>query len=171
MKRLVLFRLMMTAILLFSVLTLAGCSGDDGATGATGATGAAGGAVLVADKHGEAALLQTGEFAGGNKSMAAVAITSATADASGVATVNFTVMDSANAPVATVASVSAGIFKLAPKGSGLSYNKWVSYIWREETVSGATFPQPDGPKVNQAYRESSGTGASNGTLVNNGGGG
>src|SRR3972149_10289786 len=112
MKRLVLLRLMMTAVLLFLVLVLAGCSGDDGsagiagatgstgttgATGSTGATGAAGGAVLVADKHGEAAMLQTGEFAGGNKSMAAVAVTSATADASGVATVNFTGMDSATA--------------------------------------------------------------------------
>ncbi|HLA26960.1 MAG TPA: OmcA/MtrC family decaheme c-type cytochrome [Syntrophales bacterium] len=124
----------------------------------------------MADKHGAAVLSQTGEFANGNKSMANVAITSVTADAAGLATVSFTVKDSANAPVTTVASVSAGIFKLVPKGSGISYNKWVSYIWREETVSGSTFPKPNGTKANQAYRESSGTGATNGTLVNNGGG-
>ena len=191
MKRLKLFRGTMLAVLLALVLALAGCSGSDGAAGApgasvigpagptgpTGPTGATGpaGAVKIADLHGEAALLQTGEFTGGAKSMANVTITGATADASGVVTVNFDVTASPT-PVTTVASVSAGIFKLAPKATGQSFNRWVPYIWRTETVSGTAdasgnlFVNPDGTKVNQGYRESSGTGATNGTLVNNGGG-
>ena len=190
MKRLKLFRGVSLAVMLALVLALAGCSGgsdgaagapgasvtgDTGPTGATGATGATGGDPRVAIFHGEPALLQTGEFAGGAKSMANVTITGATADAGGVVTVNFDVTASPT-PVTTVASVSAAIFKLAPKGGGLSYNKWVPYIWRTETVSGTAdaagnpFVNPDGTVVNQGYRESSGTGAANGTLVNNGGG-
>ena len=102
-------------------------------------------------------------------------VTGATADAAGVVTVNFTVKNGTT-PVTTIPSVGAGIFKLAPAGGGLSYNRWVPYIWRTETVvgtqdaAGNPFPKPAGYTVNQGYRESSGTGAANGTLVNNGGG-
>jgi len=115
------------------------------------------------------------ELAEADKYMVDVDITGATADAAGVVTVNFTVNAPPNSitnptenpkPVTTISSISAGIFKLAPAGGGFSYNRWVPYLWRSETVSGIGFPNPDGTQVNQGYRESS----SAGTLVNNGGG-
>ena len=137
------------AVLLALLLALAGCSGgSDGAAGAkgdtgdtgatgptgptgpTGATGPAGGAVRVADKHGVAVATEE-ELEGGLP--ATVAITGATADAAGLATVTFTVKDAAGAaitgkgPIANAASFA--IASLAPKGGGLSYNKWVPYIY------------------------------------------
>ncbi len=122
-----------------------------------------------------AASIAAEELATANKYPVNIQITSATADAAGLAMVNFTVTNGTT-PVTTIASVSAGIFKLAPSGGGVAFNKWVPYSWRTETVSGTTdakgnaFVKPSGFKVNQGYRESSGTGAANGTLVNNGGG-
>jgi hypothetical protein len=151
MKRLAVFRGIMTTILLCLVLALAGCSsgsdgaaGPAGATGATGAPGATGpaGAARVADNHGTAVALVE-ELEGGLP--ATVAITGATADAAGVAKVTFTVKDAAGVavtgkgPIANAASFA--IASLAPKGGGLSYNKWVPYIWRAAS------------NVNQAYRE------------------
>jgi hypothetical protein len=175
---------------LLAVLTLAapllfyGCSGDDGANGINGTNGTDGingtdgtdgapgapGTARIADKHGEAALAAE-ELAAADKYMVDVAITGATADNAGLVTVDFTVRKSSdNTSVSTVPSVGAGIFKLAPAGGGLSYNKWVPYIWRSETVedaAGNAFVMPAGTTVNQGYRES---GATGGTLVNNGDG-
>jgi hypothetical protein len=85
------------------------------------------------------AALAAEELAAANKYMVAVGITSATADAAGVVTVNFTVMNDTT-PVTTVPSVGAGIFKLVPAGSGFSYNRWVPYIWRTEPVVGTQEP-------------------------------
>jgi len=187
MKKLTLFQRIMMAVLLFLVTALAGCSGGDGAAGPAGTPGTpgsggtagepggAGVAVLVAERHGGSVLAAT-ELATASKYMVNITITSATADESGVGKVNFTVQDSSNAPVTTIASVSAGIFKLAPKTATVNYNKWVPYLWRTEAVAGTrdaagnAFVKPDGTIVNQGYRESSGTGATNGTLLNNGGG-
>ncbi len=145
-----------------------GPPGPPGATGDTGATGASG-AARITDKHGAAALAAEELALTPPKFPVNVNITSATADAAGVATVNFTVKKG-DTSVTDIASVSAGIFKLAPKGGGFAYNRWVPYLWRTETVvgtqdsAGNTFPEPAGFTVNQGYRES------NGTLVNNGGG-
>jgi hypothetical protein len=140
---------------------LPGAGGDPGTPGISGAA-------TISDKHGGTALAAE-ELAAADKYLVDVTVTGATADAAGVVTVNFTV-EKDGVAVTTIPSVNAGIFKLAPKGGGLSYNKWVPYIWQTQTVSGTTYPMPDGTTVNQGYRERSGTGAANGTLVNNGGG-
>ena len=153
-----------------------GATGGTGATGATGGTGATGasGAATITERHGASALAAE-ELAAADKYMVDVAITGATASAAGLVVVNFTVKNGTT-PVTTIPSVGAGIFKLSPAGGGLSYNKWVPYIWRSETVvgtqdaAGNVFNMPAGTKANQGSRESSGTGAANGTLVNNGGG-
>jgi OmcA/MtrC family decaheme c-type cytochrome len=120
-------------------------------------------------------MLAADELATANKYMVDVNITGATADAAGVVTVNFTVNKRAEEPadrtaVDTITSVNAGIFKLVPRGGGYSYNKWVPYIWRLETVTSALdntgnpVIKPVGTTANQGYRENTGT------LVNNGGG-
>ncbi|HEY7586754.1 MAG TPA: OmcA/MtrC family decaheme c-type cytochrome, partial [Candidatus Deferrimicrobiaceae bacterium] len=187
-------------VVLLAALTLTipflfwGCSGDTGSTGPAGSAGAPGapgtpgtpgaggdpgtpgisGAATISDKHGETALAAE-ELAAADKYLVDVTVTGATADAAGVVTVNFTV-EKDGVAVTTIPSVGAGIFKLAPKSGAFSYNRWVPYLWRTETVDGTqdaagnAFPMPAGNKVNQGYRESSGTGAANGTLVNNGGG-
>lgn len=122
----------------------------------------------VANFHGVAYVTAQDELQGAPtkpKYLANIAITSAIADASGVATVNFTVKDKANQPVTNLValtsgspsySVSAGIFKLAPAANGKSYNQWVPYIFR----SGRT--------VNAGYRENSTTAGA--SLVHNGNG-
>ena len=187
MKRLVLLRLLMAGILLLA-LALAGCSGDDGATGATGntgalgatgatgatggtgatgATGPAGGAALVADKHGAAVVTAEDELQGAPanpKYLANIAITSATATAT-AATVSFTLKNKAGAlvDIPSGTSVSAGLFKLAPKDAvgaagGVSYNKWVSYKWTTAVAgtpaTGAiAWPKPATYTVAVATRE------------------
>ncbi len=178
-------RILLAALALIVPLLFYGCSGSDGNQGPAGATGATGGSgttgtpgasgtVGVSTKHGESALAAE-EMASAGKYMVTINITGASADAAGAATVNFTVMNGST-PVSTITSVSGGIFKLMPPANGYSYNKWVPYLWRAETVSGTQdtagnpFVNPSGTVVYQGYRESSGTGASNGTLVNNGGG-
>ena len=113
-------------------LALSGCSGgSDGAAGAPGATGPAGttgpagpsGAnAKIADFHGTAVVTAEDELQGAPanpKFLANIAITGATADAAGLATVTFTVKKKDNAtPVTGLTTVSAGIFKLAPKATG-----------------------------------------------------
>ncbi len=163
MKRLELFPRMMIAVLLALLLALAGCSsGSDGAPGATGPAGPAGppGSVTpnaldytvfqrtnvstqgdVQAKHGDALAADVLAEEG---PLATVAITGATANVAGVATVTFTVRNAAGAPVTGLGAANGASFYIAslqPKGGGLSYNKWVSYIWR---ASGG---------VNQTYRE------------------
>ena len=71
--------------------------------------------------------------------------------------VTFTVKNGST-PVTGLTAVSAGIFKLAPAGSGLSYNRWVPYIYRP------------GRTVNAGYRENNTSTTPRGTLVENGGG-
>ncbi len=122
--------------------------------------------VGVIDSHGQA-FLAAEELATAGKYPVNVAITNATADAGGIATVNFHVTNRATgAPVETISNISAGIFKLLPPAAGESFTRWVPYLWRSETVSETIFPMPSGFQVNQGYRESS----SAGTLTNNGGG-
>jgi len=97
-------------------------------------------------------------------------ITSVTADAAGLVTVNFTVATKDGDPVVDVPSISANIAKLVAPATGESFNKWVAYIYRTETTSGLAsctkdcWPNPDGTVRYQAYRES------NGTLNNHGDG-
>ena len=147
------------SFLAMAALALSGCSGgSDGAAGAPGATGPAGTAgpagpsganAKVADLHGTAVVTAQDELQGAPanpKFLANIKITGATADAAGLATVTFTVKNKDNTtPVTGLTVASAGIFKLAPAGNGLSYNKWVPYIYRP------------GRTVNAGYRESTAT--------------
>ena len=57
-----------------------------------------------------------------------------------------------------------GVVPQPPPPAGDQSSKWVPYIYRTETVSGTSFPRPNGSTALQAYRES------NGTLVNHGDG-
>ena len=122
---------------------------------------------LITDRHGEDFMQSTGEYANG-KYIANAVITSATADAAGVVTVNFSVSRAGGTAVTDIAAVTANIAKLtvtpipAP-GSG-NRTKWEPYIYRTETVSGTGFPNPAGTQAPQAYREG------NGTLTNHGDG-
>lgn len=181
MKRLELFRRLMIAVLLALLLALAGCSsGSDGAPGPAGPAGPAGGSTApnaldytvyqrtnvstnggVEKFHGEAFVTAEDEQQGAPanpKYLANITITGTpTADAAGVARFTFNVKNKAGAGVAGLTSVTAGIFKLAPKeAAGRNYNRWVPYIYR----SGRT--------VNAGYRET-GT-VAGGQLVDNGGG-
>ncbi len=137
-----------------------------------GATGASGGNVRVTDFHGEAYLLSNGEFANGAKYFADATITSATADATGLVTVNFTVADRATppAPITNIPSVGAAVAKLVPAGATDGSNRWVSYIYTTETVVGSTFPMAAGTSTLEANREASGTTATTGRLTNHGDG-
>ena len=114
-------------------------TGTTGGTGATALRALRGARQHVETRHGTATLVAE-ELGGSRKYLANVNVTGATADAAGVATVTFTVMNGST-PVTGLTAVSAGIFKLAPAGSGLSYNRWVSYIYRP------------GRTVNAGYRE------------------
>ena len=159
--------ILLAALALMVPLAFYGCSGNDGATGANGAAGlpgapgtpgtpGPGGTALVADMHGPAAVAAEEPA----KYMVNIKITSATADAAGVATVNFTVEKASdNSAVIGIPPITAGIFKLAPAGGGLSYNRWVPYIYRV------------GRTVNAGYREGTSTSSPGyGTLVDHGDG-
>ena len=143
-----------------------GTNGTPGADGTDGTDGADGLGIKITDRHGTDMLLSTGEYATAGKYFADAAITAATADEAGVATVTFTVADENGDPVVGLASASFSIVKLVPAADGKSFNEWVPYSYRTETVSGAGFPQADGYEVDQGYRESS----SAGTFVDNGDG-
>ena len=89
-------------------------------------------------------------------------------------TVNFTVTNGTT-PVTTVASVSAGIFKLVPAAAAYSYNQWVPYAWRTETVVGTADPRAIPSRSRPATRSIRATARAaarrgNGTLVNLGDG-
>jgi len=153
------------AIMLSTFLTLSGCGSDDGTDGADGlpgipgdpgATGGDGLSVKVTDRHGTEMLESTGAFADAGKYYANAAVTSATAAVDGTVTVNFTVKDQNMDPVAGVTGVDFSIVKLLQASGTESFNKWVSYIYRTETVSGNSFPNPDGTTVEQGYRENNG---------------
>ena len=154
----------------------AGPAGTTGPAGATGPAGLTGGAVRVADLHGAAVVKAEDELQGapGNpKYLADIAITSVTADAAGVAKVTFTLKKAGVAvtSIPTGTNVRVGMFKLAPKATGQSYNSWVSYLWTTQTAgtpaAGAiAWPKEATYKVSQATRET----VDLTKLVNNGGG-
>ncbi len=71
---------------------------------------------------------------------------------------DFTVANRADAtPVLNLASASATVAKLVPASAGESFNKWVSYIYREQTTVAGDWPNPEGTSAWQATSESSGT--------------
>jgi predicted CXXCH cytochrome family protein len=134
------------------------CSDGTVTTIRNGMPGTNGLGVRVADLHGMAHILSSGEYANGAKVLARAAITSATADPAGVVTVNFTVATQAGAPIVDVPAISANISKLVPAATGEASNHWVPYIWATETVPATgTFPNPAGTTALQATRETNGT--------------
>lgn len=150
----------------------AGADGADGAGGADGADGADGEdglGVDITDFHGTEMLLSTGDYdpSGAGKFFATVTVTAATAADDGTATVDFTIADEDGDPVSGVTGVDFSIVKLEPASGGESFNKWVPYIYRAQTVgaSTATSTWPaanDGVVSYQGYRESNGTYTDNG---------
>ncbi len=148
-----------------------GGNGQDGQDGPAGPPGPAGPAgedglgVQITNFHGTEMLLSTGDFEEAGKFFAIAKVTSATADADGTVTVNFTVEDDEENPVAGITGVDFNIVKLEPAGGGESYNKWVPYIYRTQTVEGSAdgdWPNPDGTTAYQGYRESDGAFTDNG---------
>lgn len=130
---------------------------NSGANGANGMNGASGVGIRVADRHGAAHLLASGEYADGAKTLAVATITAATAAADGRVTVDFRVEDRARRPITTVPSISANIGRLAPAATGEASNRWLPYIWRTETAGAGPWPAAAGTTALQAYRESNGT--------------
>ena len=119
----------------------------------------AGDMVKITHFHGTDKLLAEA-FEKHGKYFANATITSATADAAGRVTVNFTVKDRAGKGVVGIKGVSLSVAKLIPAGRGESFNKWVPYIWRSEVVRGSAtggWPNPDGTAADQGDRESKGT--------------
>ena len=147
------------------------CADGTKVTVKDGTPGTPGGNVEITSLHGEDFLASSGEYAAG-KYIANATITEATASPTGQVVVKFTVTRAGNAPVTNLTSISANIAKLVPIAyaaqppppAGDQSSKWVPYIYRTETVSGTSFPRPNGSTALQAYRES------NGTLANLGNG-
>ncbi|MCC7537907.1 MAG: OmcA/MtrC family decaheme c-type cytochrome, partial [Deltaproteobacteria bacterium] len=137
-----------------------------------GEAGASGGRVEIQSFHGEEYLGRSGEYTDGAKTDVDVTITSATADAAGLVTVDFSVATRGDEPepVTSVAAVSGSIAKLEPPSGGDSSTRWVSYIYRTQTVTAGAWPAPAGTSAVQATSESSGTDPGRGTLTNNGDG-
>ena len=161
-----------SGIACLGLLLVAGCGGDDGAAGLPGPagtdgtdgddgiTGDTGLGVEITDRHGTEMLLTTGEYESAGKYFADATIISATANASGVATVSFTVKDEAGDPAPGITGMDFGIAALFPASGGESFNKWVSYVYNTATVSGSydlTPPNAPGTQAEQAYRENGGT--------------
>lgn len=166
---------LLTAVMLALLLSLSGCT-EDGSNGAAGTNGtngtdgtdgtpgtADGNNVGITALHSRAYLQSVGEFdvTGSNpKYFANATITSTTADVAGLVTVNFTVTDADANPDASITSISANIAKLMPATVTESFNKWVPYNYRAQTVSGSasgTWPNPDGTTADQGYTDSGGT--------------
>ncbi len=128
--------------------------------GPAGPPGADGLGVKITDRHGTDMLLSTGNYEEAGKFFATATVTSASAEVDGTATVDFTVEDDDGEPVVGVTGVDFNIVALAPASDGESYNKWVPYIHRTQTVEGSAdgdWPNPDGTTAYQGYRESGGT--------------
>ncbi len=147
----------------------AGCPflspGTPGAAGAAGEDGEDGLGVEITNFHGTAMLQSTGDFAEAGKFFATATITSASAGPLGVVRVDFTIADADAEPVVGVTGVDFTIVSLAPASGDESFNKWVPYIFRTETVEDSAdgdWPNPDGTTATQAYRESDGTFTDNG---------
>ena len=155
----------------------AGTAGAPGPAGVPGAAGPAGVGVKVADVHGAAVVKAEDELQGAPanpKFLADIKVTGVTADAAGRGEGHLHLQKD-GAPVTAIpdgTSVRVGMFKLAPKAAGQSYNSWVSYFWttadrrhprRRRNSPG---PKPATYKVTQATRET----VDLTNLVNNGGG-
>ena len=138
-----------------SIAVTNGSNGNNGTNG----TNLGGDAFRVDQFHGtefldQKALTDSGKF------LADMTITSATATAAGIVTVNFRVTDATNHPVLAIRTVNANIVKLVPAVTGEAFNKWVAYIYRTQTVTGSdagNWPAPDGTSAFQAYAESNGS--------------
>ncbi|MBI2893733.1 MAG: OmcA/MtrC family decaheme c-type cytochrome [Deltaproteobacteria bacterium] len=135
------------------------CEDGSEVTIADGVDGETGGNVEVGNFHGIGALQSTGEFEDGAKSFVDALITSATADEAGVVTVDFTVtnQDEEATPVEGLTGVSAIIAKLVPASGDVSWNTWVPYIYRTQTVAAGDWPAPEGTSAVQATTENTGT--------------
>ena len=136
-----------------------GAEGKDGKDGEDGEDGEDGLGVEVDAFHGTDAMLSSGDFAEG-KFYAEMTIDGATADASGLVNVDFTVLDEEGLAVVGITSINATVAKLEPPAPDEAFNRWVSYIYRVQEVTGSDegdWPNPDGTTAEQAYRESSGT--------------
>jgi OmcA/MtrC family decaheme c-type cytochrome len=156
----------------------AGPTGAAGPAGPAGASGPSGSAVRVSEVHGVAVAKAQDELQGAPanpKYLADIKVTAVTADAAGTAKVTFTVKKDGVAvtSIPTGTSMRVGMFKLAPKAAGQSYNSWVSYYWTTQTAGTANisagnvpWPKPADYKVTQATRET----VDLAKLVNNGGG-
>ncbi len=140
-----------------SVTVSNGTPGTPGTPGPTGTTGTPGN-LAITNFHGVDHLLSD-MLATSNKYFVTITDVAPTAAVDGTVTVKYAVKDGAGKPVKGVpaTAVSYNIAKLVPPAAGESFTKWVPYIWRTETVSGATFPMPDGTKAEQGYREANGT--------------
>lgn len=145
-------------------------NGTNGTNGANGTNGTNGLGVNVTAFHGtdylaNQALTTTGKFP------AAITITSATADSTGLVTVNFNVTralgDGGVAAVTTIPAPKFTVAKLVPPVIGEASNHWVPYITHTATVPATAtgYTNPPGTVVTQAYREN------NGALTNLGDGG
>lgn len=142
-------------------------NGQPGTNGTNGTTDLRD-AFRVGNFHGTT-VLEAEEFAATGRFLADMTITAASADPSGVVTVDFRVTNprSNNAPLATLTRVQANIAKLLPASGGEAFNRWVPYLWRIQTVAavdGGDWPAAPGTRAFQPNRES------NGTLTNNGDG-
>jgi OmcA/MtrC family decaheme c-type cytochrome len=142
-----------------------GPPGEQGSPGDPGPAGEDGLGVEITNFHGTEMLLSTGDYEEAGKFFATGTITSAMADVDGTVTVDFTVEDDEENPIVGVTGVDFNIVKLVPAGGGESFNKWVPYIYRTQTVEGSAdgdWPNPDGTTAYQGYRESGGTFTDNG---------
>ncbi|MFZ5446024.1 MAG: OmcA/MtrC family decaheme c-type cytochrome [Myxococcota bacterium] len=131
--------------------------------GKNGTNGTAQGST-IAEKHGRDVLVAEAASVS-QKSWVKVNVTAATASAAGEVVATFSVTDANNRPVTSLGSVTASISKLLPPGTGEVSSRWVSYIYRVQTVTSAgDWPGAIGTWAYQGNRES------NGTLTNNGDG-
>jgi hypothetical protein len=142
-----------------------GTDGTDGNNGTDGTDGDNGGNVEVGLFHGRQAVLDEAYEESGTFPAVAT-ITSAKADGAGKVTVDFSVTDEEGTPLVGVAGVTASIAKLVPPNlPKQTYNQWIPYIYRAQTVSNSAsgdWPNPDGTAADQGYRENDGTLTDNG---------
>lgn len=142
-----------------------GTDGTNGNDGSNGTDGTNGGNVEIGTFHGRDALESIDQSAG--KFRAIATITSASANAAGLVTVDFSVSDENSVPQPGIPAITAAIAKLVPAPMTEVSTVWIPYIYRSQVVSGSAngdWPNPDGTAADQGYREN------NGTLVDHGDG-
>ena len=138
-----------------------GVDGVDGEDGEDGENGEDGLGVEIENFHGEQTLLDAA-FDDAGKFFADMEITAATADEFGLVTVDYMISDDAGDPVVGVTGADFNIVALQPAAGDNAWNTWVAYNYRDQTVSGDDFPNPDGTAMDQAYRENGGVHTDNG---------